>query len=89
MPEPKGFSDYLLGPQSGDYPKALYKFAGTQKGDLVSPAYEDIVVNDAGFASRFARRYNYVTVKAANEREEKQFLKDGWVDHPSKITEAA
>jgi hypothetical protein len=89
MPEPKGFSDYLLGPQSGDYPKALYKFVGVQKGDLVSPAYEEIVVNDSGIASRYPRRYNYTTVKVTNEREEKQLLKEGWVDHPTKITEAA
>jgi hypothetical protein len=90
MPEAKNFTDYLLGPQTGEYPKALYRsvFPG-QKGDVKSPGYEKIVTNDSGIASRQVEYHVYVTTKAADAKHEKELLKDGWVDSPAKVPEAS
>jgi hypothetical protein len=88
MAEPKGFNDYLLGPQVGEYPKALYRLAMTSKGergDVISPGYEKIVTNDSGIAQRLVEYHVYVTRKAADAKQEKEMLKEGWVDHPDKL----
>jgi hypothetical protein len=86
MPEGKTFNDYLLGPQVGDYPKALYRnvFPGL-KGDVKSPGYEKIVTNDSGIASRQVEYHVYLTTTATSPEQEKKLLKDGWVDSPSKV----
>lgn len=88
MPETRGFNDYLLGPQSGDYPKAMYRMALSsqgERGDVKSPGYEKIVTNDSGVASRQVEYHVYVTRKVANAKEEKELEKQGWVDHPDKL----
>lgn len=90
MAEPKGFNDYLLGPQTGDYPKALYRLAMSnvgERGDVKSPGYEKIVTNDSGIASRQVEYHVYITRKAANAKEEAELKKAGWVDHPDKLRE--
>ena len=86
MAESKGFNDYLLGPQQGEYPKALYRLimAG-ERGDVKSPGYEKIVTNDSGIAQRQVEYHVYVTRKAVDAKQEKELLKEGWVDHPDKL----
>lgn len=84
----KGFHDYLLGPQSGDYPKALYRLALSsqgERGDVKSPGYEKIVVNDSGMAMRVVEYHVYISRKVANAKEEAELKKAGWVDHPDKL----
>jgi len=88
MAEPKSFNDYLLGPQVGEYPKALYRLALSsqgERGDVKSPGYEKIVTNDSGIAARVVEYHVYVTRKVANMKEEQELLKKGWVDHPDKL----
>ena len=81
----------LRKPHVGDYPRALYKYVGSGKGDLKSPAYEKIVTNDAGIASRFPEKHHYVTRSVKDVKEEKEFLKEGWELQPpaERLTEAA
>jgi hypothetical protein len=69
-----------------NYPKAFYKLS--DRGDLVSPAYERIVVSESGQAQRVADRRPYTTALAKDLKEEKELLKDGWTDTAPK-TEAA
>lgn len=88
MAEGKGFNDYLLGPQQGEYPKALYRLALSSKGergDVVSPGYEKIVTNDSGIASRQVEYHVYISRKVVDAKQEKELLKEGWVDHPDKL----
>jgi len=87
MPEAKGLHDYMLGPQVGEYPKALYKLAMStgERGDVKSPGYEKIVTNDSGIAQRQVEYHVYVTRKAIDAKQEKELLKEGWVDHPDKL----
>jgi hypothetical protein len=81
----------VLKPVDYNYPKALYRTALASKGergDIKSPGYEKIVTNDSGIAQRQVEYYMYITGKAADAKEEKEMLKEGWVDHPSKLIEA-
>lgn len=86
--EGKGFKDYLLGPQSGDYPKAMYRMAlssAGERGDVKSPGYEKIVTSDSGIAQRVVEYHVYITRRVTNAKEEKELEKQGWVDHPEKL----
>jgi hypothetical protein len=88
MPEAKGFNDYLLGPQTGEYPKAMYRLAMSSKGergDVKSPGYEKIVTNDSGISSRQVEYHVYVTGKALDSKHEEKLRKEGWVEHPDKL----
>jgi hypothetical protein len=88
MPEPSKYSDFLLGPQSGEYPKALYRLALKDKGergDVKSPGYEKIVVNDSGNAQRVVEYHDYISIRVANAKDEKELAKDGWVDNVYKL----
>jgi hypothetical protein len=88
MPEAKGFNDYMLGPQVGEYPKALYRLAMSSKGergDVKSPGYEKIVTNDSGIAQRQVEYHVYITAHATGPEHEKKLAKEGWVDHPDKL----
>ncbi len=66
-----------------NYPKALYKSA--ERGEEVSPAYERIIVSEQGQAQRVKDRYSYVTELAYDIKEEKELLKEGWVETPAKL----
>ena len=69
-----------------NYPKALYK-AGKQ-GDEKSPAYEKIIISETtGQAQRQREFHPYTTILARDAKEEKELLKDGWVETPAKLLE--
>jgi len=86
--QPKNFTDYLLGPQQGEYPKALYRAVMSSKGergDVKSPGYEKIEINDSGMAQRKVEYHFYVTTLAKDAKHEKTLSGEGWVDHPDKL----
>lgn len=86
--QPKNFTDYLLGPQQGEYPKALYRTVMSskgEKGDVKSPGYERIVTNDSGQAQRQVEYHMYITTLAKDAKHEKSLVSEGWVDHPDKL----
>jgi hypothetical protein len=61
-----------------NYPKALYK--AKSQGDEKSPAYEKIVMNESGQAQRQKEYYPYETALVRDAKEEKELLKDGWLE---------
>lgn len=86
--QPKNYTDYLLGPQQGEYPKAVYRAVMTSKGergDIVSPGYERIEINDSGTAQRRVDYHMYITMLAKDAKHEKALSGEGWVDHPDKL----
>lgn len=71
-----------------NFPKAFYK--KHHIGEEISPAYERITLSEQGQATRVKDRYPYVSTMCHDGKEEKDLLKDGWVDNPAKLqTEAA
>jgi hypothetical protein len=80
----------VLKPIDYNYPKALYRVVlKGERGDIKSPGYEKIVMNDSGQAQRQVEYYMYVTGVAHDAKEEKELIKEGWVDHPSKLSAEA
>ena len=73
----------VLKPVDLNYPKALYKYVGKGKGDLVSPAYEKIVRVD-GQDVRKPEFYDYVTCIVLDAEAEKA-LGSEWIDNPNKL----